>query len=211
MKETRANVMQASEAHEVLSMSRVLSSTGPSDAWSIKGLGADSPYHELKEKLMLFGQFVGDWETEARYPKVDGTETRARGEIHFRWILEGRALQDTFMMIDERTGTAIPAGTTLRYYDQEIDAWHSIWFSPRQRVVQSFVARKEEDEIVLRGVTKEGYPERWIFSEISPDSFRWRAVESHDKEKTWLMTEGIRARRIESEKMGRKAVEKREA
>ena len=179
-------------------MNEVVSSRRQAQVWTIKGLGANGPFPELKEKLMLFGQFVGDWETEARYPKVDGTETRARGEIHLGWILEGRALQDTFMMIDKRTGTAVPAGTTLRYYDKAIDAWYSVWFSPRQRVVQSFVARKEGDEIVLRGATREGYPERWIFSEISPDSFRWRAVESHDKEKTWLMTEEMRARRIKS-------------
>ena len=85
----------------------------------------------------------------------------------------------------------------MRYYDPKIDAWHVIWFSPKQGVVQSFVARKEGDEIVLRGKTKEGYPEHWIFSEITPTSFRWRAVESHDAEKTWLLTEEIRVHRSE--------------
>jgi hypothetical protein len=39
------------------------------NAWMIKGLGADGPHSEFKEKLMLFGQFVGDWDIiEARYP-----------------------------------------------------------------------------------------------------------------------------------------------
>src|SRR5262245_2766738 len=100
---------------------------GPSaqyDVWTIRGLGSEGPYPEFKDKLMLFGQFVGDWEIDARYPRPDGTETRGKGEIHFEWILEGRAVQDVFMSRDERSGKAVPAGTTLRYYDSKIDAWH---------------------------------------------------------------------------------------
>lgn len=51
---------------------------------SIKDLVADGPDPQLKEKLMLFGQFVGDWDIlEARYPQPDGTEIKRRGEIHF--------------------------------------------------------------------------------------------------------------------------------
>ena len=69
--------------------------------WRIIGLGAAGPFPELKGKLNLFGQFVGDWDiVEARYPKPDGTETRRRGEIHFRWILEGRAVQDVWRARD---------------------------------------------------------------------------------------------------------------
>lgn len=166
------------------------------DVWTIRGLGSEGPYPEFKDKLMLFGQFVGDWEMDARYPRPDGTEIKGKGEIHFEWILEGRAVQDVFMSRDERSGKAVPAGTTLRYYDSKIDAWHCIWFSPKQGIIQSFIARREGEEIVLRGQTKEGHPEHWIFSEITPLSFRWRAVESHDNEKTWVLTEEMRTRRI---------------
>src|SRR5215831_7213194 len=102
------------------------------------------------------------------------------------------------MSRDERSGKAVPAGTTLRYYDSKVDAWHCVWFSPKQGVVQRFVARKIGDEIVLKGQTREGYPEHWIFSEVTPDSFRWRAVESHDEERSWLLTEEMRVRRIKS-------------
>jgi hypothetical protein len=52
--------------------------------WAIKGLGADGPDAKLKDKLMLFGQFIGDWDiVEARYPQPDGTEIKKSGEIHF--------------------------------------------------------------------------------------------------------------------------------
>jgi hypothetical protein len=162
----------------------------------IDGLGADGPNPEMREKLMLFGQFVGDWNIlEARYPQPDGTEILRKGEIHFGWILNGSAIQDVWMTHKGKPPRAEPAGTTIRFYDPKIDAWHVIWISPAQGVVQTFIARKVKDEIVLQGRTKDGYPERWIFSQIKPDSFRWKAEESHDNEKTWKVTEEMQVQR----------------
>jgi len=167
------------------------------EAWKIIGLEAKGPLAGMEEKLALFGQFVGDWDiVEARYPQPDGTEIKGRGEIHFRWILEGRGVQDTFCMIDEKTGKVVPAGTTVRFYDPGIDAWHSVWISPRQRVVQPFVARSVKGEIVLEGKSPDGkYPEKWIFSEIRRDSFRWHSETTHDDGKKWVLTEEMQVRR----------------
>lgn len=166
-------------------------------AWSIIGLGAERPWPEFKANLDLFGQFVGDWDiVEARYPQPDGTEVKRKGEIHFRWILEGRAVQDVWSTIDEKTGRVVPAGMTVRFYDPSIDAWQSVWISPRQHVVQPFLARRVKDEIVLEGRTpRSGHPEKWVFSEIRPGSFRWRSEETHDGGKTWILTEEMQVRR----------------
>jgi hypothetical protein len=42
--------------------------TQPNSRHVIEGLGADGPDPNMREKLMLFGQFVGDWDiVEARY------------------------------------------------------------------------------------------------------------------------------------------------
>jgi hypothetical protein len=171
----------------------------PRTAWTIKGLGADGPNPELKEKLVLFGQFIGDWDiTEDRYPQPDGTEVKHRGEVHFGWILDGRAVQDVWMTYDEKLHRAVPDGTTVRFYDGKIDAWHVIWIKPKQGVVRTFVARKVKDEIVLQGKTKEGYPENWIFSQITPTSFRWHSMETHDDGKTWQLTEEMKIRKSKS-------------
>lgn len=175
----------------------VNSSKESRNAWMIKGLGADGPHPEFKEKLMLFGQFVGDWDIiEARYPQPDGTEIKRKGEIHFGWILDGTAIQDVWMVYKENLRRMVPAGTTIRFYDHNLDAWYSTWISPGQgQGVQTFIARKVGDEIVLEGKTKEGYPENWIFSHIKPTSFQWRSVETHDNSKTWQLTEEMKIRR----------------
>src|SRR5881296_1309751 len=102
----------------------------PHPLWTIDGLGAEGPFPDFKEKLALFGQFVGDWVIEeARYPRPHGLELRSQGEIHFGWILDGRAVQDVFMTRDPDTGRAVPIGTTVRFYDPKLDAWQST--SPR--------------------------------------------------------------------------------
>jgi hypothetical protein len=163
--------------------------------WEIEGLGAYGPYPNLKEKLTLFGQFVGDWDiVEAKYPQPDGTGVKRRGEVHFGWILDGRAVQDVWMTVDDDASRAVH-GTTIRFYDPKIDSWHSVWISPAKGIVQTFIARKVRDEIVLEGVTPDGYPEKWIFSQITRNSFRWRSEETHDEGRTWVLTEEMQIKR----------------
>ncbi len=174
----------------------VVGSFQPRQAWTIKGLEAEGPFPELKDKLMLFGQFVGDWEiVEDRYMQDDGTWIKGRGELHISWILEGRALQDTFMTFDEKTHKMIPDGTTLRFYDSKIDAWRVVWFSPMQGAIKTLIGRKIGDEIVLERTTDEGYLVKWIFSEITANTFRWHSEESRDDGKTWRLREEMRIRR----------------
>ena len=163
---------------------------------TIGGLHAGQPNPEFLEKLMLFGQFVGDWDIlEDRVLQPDGTWTTSRGMLHWGWILNGRAVQDVWRWIDEENGNVTSEGTTIRFYDETIDAWHSIWISPRQRAVKTFIARQIGDEIVLEGKSSEGFSVKWIFSEIAPRSFRWRAEESRDDGKSWSLVEEMQIRR----------------
>jgi len=163
---------------------------------SIQGLLAYGPTPELRQKMMLFGQFVGDWDIlEDRYVQPGGSWVHSRGELHWGWILDGRAVQDVWMTIDEETNKAIPDGTTVRFYDPAIDAWHSVWLSPTQGRVKTFIGRKVGEEVVLEGKTPEGYPVKWIFSDITPNSFRWHSEESRDNGNSWILREEMQIRR----------------
>ena len=164
--------------------------------WKLDGLDATGPQPGMEEELRLFGQFVGDWDIlEDRYLRPDGTWASGRGELHWRWILDGRAMQDVWMTIDEKTGKPRPDGTTLRFYDPKIDAWRVTWISPTQGVVKSLIGRQVGKEIVLERTSEEGLLVKWIFSEITSSSFRWHSEESHDTGKTWTIREEMRIRR----------------
>jgi hypothetical protein len=168
---------------------------------AIKGLAADGPDPNLKEKLHLFGQFVGDWQIVlARYTQADGTEVRMHGEVYFGWILDGTAIQDVWMGCREGSQKLILFGTTIRFYDPKIDAWRSTWLSPLKGLVQTFIGRQVNDEIVLEEKTAEGHPEKWIFSQITPRSFRWHSEETHDGGKTWVLTEEMDIRKLDAKR-----------
>ena len=44
-------------------------------------------------------------------------------------------------------------------------------------------------------LTRDGRPERWVFSDVRADSFRWRAEESRDGGRSWAVTQRVVARR----------------
>jgi hypothetical protein len=168
-----------------------------SDIAEIRKLGSKYPFEDFKEKLMLFGQFVGDWEIyDARYMQADGSWTKMEGEVHFGWILGGTAIQDVWIGRKVGSKKIGMIGTTVRFYDPKVDAWHSIWISPMRGLVRKFLGKKVDNKIVLDLENFEKFPERWIFLDITADSFRWISEESHDNGLTWLITEEMKIRRV---------------
>jgi hypothetical protein len=164
-------------------------------------LSADGPAAEHAEELMLYGQFVGEWEFDwTGYDEKGEATMSERGEWIFAWTLEGRAVQDVWIIPERgrRGRAAVPQGeygTTLRFYDPRAEAWKVTWNGPIYGALRTFVARKSGDEIVQEGHTEEGQPMRWIFSDITPESFYWRSVYSTDGEATWQLREEMSVRR----------------
>jgi hypothetical protein len=156
-------------------------------------LFADAAARGFEAENALFGQLVGDWTIGWEGFQRDGSIAETDGSLHVGWVLDGRIVQDVWRF--RKPNGEFVAGTTLRVYDPRIAAWHSIWFYPAGDVIQTFVARKTSDGILLDGTTPTGLPEQWIFSKLTPTSFDWRAIESADNRATWRVTEHMRIRR----------------
>jgi hypothetical protein len=171
----------------------------PAFAWqTVKGLAAKQPYPGLTEKMALFAQFVGDWEADAIIYKPDGSKVTGKAEWHWSWILEGRALQDVYILRSSAakgTSRVIGIGTGVRFPEAKSDSWRVVYVGPMSEFLYTFSARKVGDEIVLDGKDEDDAPMRWIFSEIRPRSFRWRAVVSHDAGKSWQLGQEMSVRR----------------
>jgi hypothetical protein len=130
--------------------------------------------------------------------RPDGSSETIPAEWHFAWALGGRAIQDVWIAPSRAEGVSGRDGewgATLRFYDDSIDAWRSTWIGPRNRIVMPFLARSVGDEIVLEGSFEDGVRTRWIFSEITPDVFSWRAVDSRDDGESWRLLKEMKARR----------------
>ncbi len=164
----------------------------------IDALQALGPHPDIAEDLMLFGQFVGAWDVDVTNIAPDGTRKELKGEWHFGWALEGRAILDVW--IAPRRSLRGQAdlyeyGATLRFFDPTIQAWRSTWIGPVRHLVLPFIARQSKDEIILEGSFTPGCRTRWIFSHITPTSFHWRNLESNDDGTTWRSVQEMVAQR----------------
>ena len=157
---------------------------------ALEALAASGPHPDHRDELMLFGQFVGSWDLDVTWYEAGAPVRRERGEWHFAWVLEGRAVQDIWIVPPriERTARSdlYEYGSSLRFYDPALGAWRSTWIGPMRGAVIPFIARGIGDEIVLEGQEPgDDRPMRWIFSDIAPDRFLWRNTVSGDGGSTW--------------------------
>jgi hypothetical protein len=165
--------------------------------WLLEGLGAKGPVGPLRERLQLFGQFVGDWEIFPGQAAHDpGLRREPTGEVHWRWVLGGLGVQDVWGHIDPGSKRLVPQGSTLRFFDPGLQAWRSTWIAPYQRKVRKFIGRQEGSEIVLREKNRGWKGEHWIFSKITHNSFRWRAETRFSSRGTWTIIQQYWIRRV---------------
>ena len=150
----------------------------------------------------LYGFLIGSWELDVVAYPDDGNVTHSTGEAHVAWVLDGRAIQDVFInpQRSDRTPDSPKFGnwygTTFRYFDPTIRAWRVFWFNPDDGVRAELIGRRRGNEIVQEGHFPDGTPIRWTFSEITPDSCRWRGERLEPDGKTWRLQVEFRARRV---------------
>ena len=199
-----------------LSLVAVLAASLP--AWSTVGakegrsepatfisvLRSDGPAPDIAEELKLYGQFVGDWNTDIVTYTPDGARHEGKGEIHFGWILNGRAIQDVWMIpkLEDRRPDSpqMPVagnwfGTTLRLYDPGIKGWRIYWLDPATNAYYQQLGHKQGPDIVQEGTAENGASTRWSFTEITANSFHWKGVVSTDKGTTWHLIVEVFAHR----------------
>ena len=175
-------------------------------AWREDGftarLSAPGRSVEIPESADVYGWLVGSWELEVvHYKAVDVSAGRIVGEAHFGWVLEGRAIQDVWIMprCSERRADLEKAnnmyGTTLRVWDATIQAWRIHWTNPVSGHREQQIGRRVGKDIVQVGARSDGTPTRWQFTEITADSFHWLGEALEPDGKTWKLEGEFRARR----------------
>jgi hypothetical protein len=156
----------------------------------IRALHTEGSASDRVDKLGLYGQFIGSWETDSVFYGDDGSQHKNRGEIHWGWVLQGRAIQDVWIL------PGLFYGSTLRVYDPGIDAWHIFWSDPLKQYYMRQIGRARGKDIVQEGIDNADVPKRWSFTEITPNSFHWLGERSSDGGATWRLELEIFARRV---------------
>ncbi|MGC4024413.1 MAG: hypothetical protein QM744_04210 [Mesorhizobium sp.] len=161
----------------------------------LAALDSEGPSPDRANDMALYGRFVGSWEMDTIHHLGDGRADRATGEIHFGWVLKGRAIQDIWIR-PRRPEPSTMYGTTLRVFDSEIDGWHIIWSDPINQDYSRQIGRAEGNDIVQIGEDARGVKTRWRFTEITDDSFHWIGDERASEREPWRITYEHFARRI---------------
>lgn len=166
-------------------------------------LAATGRSPEIPESADAYGWLIGSWELEVlHYSAVDLTGLHIRGEAHFGWTLEGRAIQDVWIMPrrSDRTAkldrTNNMHGTTLRVWDSSIQAWRITWINPVTGHREEQMGRWSGRDVVQVGARSDGTPTRWRFTEITPDSFHWIGEALEPDGKSWKLEGQFRAKRM---------------
>jgi hypothetical protein len=160
----------------------------------LEALGSDGPPAERAKDMELYAWLIGSWQMETVRHMEDGSTRKSSGEIHFGWVLEGRAIQDIWI----RPGRPEPStmyGTTLRVFDPAIDGWHIIWSDPLNQDYSRQIGRAEGRDIVQIGTDSRGLQTRWRFTGIKADSFHWIGEERSSGNDPWRITYEHRASR----------------
>jgi hypothetical protein len=156
---------------------------------------------EVPETADLYGWLVGSWDLEVRHYWEDVRGLGLEGEAHFAWALEGRAIQDVWIMprrskragvTDRRRNTY---GTTLRVWDPALAAWRVTWIDPVKGARAELIGRQQGADIVQIGTRADGTPIRWVFSDVARDSFRWVGESLGHDARTWTLEGEFLARR----------------
>ena len=167
-------------------------------------LAAPDRSPEIPESADVYGWLVGSWELQVlHYRAVDVSGMGMTGEAHFAWVLEGRAIQDVWIM-PRRTGRTADAGkvnnmygTTLRIWDPAIQAWLIRWINPVRCHLEEQTGRRIGREIVQVGARVDGTPTRWRFTDITPDSFHWIGETLNPDGQTWKVESEFLAKRMQ--------------
>jgi hypothetical protein len=159
---------------------------------------------EIPESANVYGWLVGDWELDVlHYWGMDVSARGLKGEVHASWVLEGRAVQDVWIMprrADRRAANRDKNlnmyGTTLRVWDSTIEAWRITWHNPAGDHHEQQIGRLSGKDIVQIGARPDGTTTRWSFRDITSNSFHWLGEALLPDGQTWRLEGEFRSQRV---------------
>ena len=146
----------------------------------IRALQAACPRPSLGDAADIFDRFVVTW---------DGKYTE--------YSMDGRAMQDLFIIHPSAERSQRHMGTTLRYYDPKSRTCSVTFIDLESYAVETLTdGAVGDDLIVLHSQDADSKQRRSSFVDIRPDSWLFRDEASRDGGKTWKVVEETRWRGI---------------
>jgi hypothetical protein len=154
----------------------------------VKTLQAMGPHSSLGDQAKVFGRLIGSWDVEYTDFSKDGKVSHRLGEFTVGWVMDGRAIQDVWIVYPSGARKEREVYTDLRYFDPKSQTWPATFIDVEHVSIARFTGGAvADDRIVLATQDLGGGETQWSFNEIRPDSFVFRDQASSDGGKTWRL------------------------
>jgi hypothetical protein len=151
-------------------------------------LQAVNPNPSLGDEAKALARLVGTWDVEYTDFRKDGTELHRTGTFVVGWIMDGRALQDVWIVDPWGTHKDRELYTEVHYFDPKSRTWHATSVDPQEGSMARLTSTElAADRYVLETGDIGDKQTRWSFNDIRSDSFEWRDESSSDGGKTWRL------------------------
>ena len=155
----------------------------------ITALRATGPHPSLGDHASVLDRLVGAWDVEYMDISKSGKAVHRSGELLVGWILDGRAMEDLWIVYPSGADKDREVYADVRYFDPKSGTWPAIFFDPQAASAATFTGGAVgDDRIVLdsRDLVA-GQTRRWSFNDIRDDSLVFRDDASADGGKTWTL------------------------
>src|SRR4030095_12667843 len=147
----------------------------------VAALEAPSPNPSLGDQAQVLGRMVGTWEVEYTDFAKDGKATHRAGEFIVSWVMDGRAVQDLWIVDPSGKRKDREVYSTLHYFDAKSRTWHAIFVDPEHGSIARVTGGPQgSDRFVIETADLGNQTNRWSFNDIRADSFVYRDEASSD-------------------------------
>lgn len=149
--------------------------------------------NKIPRSFDWFAPLLGDWD----FTYTDGLSggRAVQGEWLFRRALNGAGIQDLFICPSRATMETDPQpdgeyGTAIRIFNPSQGCYDMTYAC--EKYIKRLVFRMEDGR--LEGTVLDTPSEKWVFSEMTEDSFHWQNV-TVLPDGTWIINSDVYARR----------------
>lgn len=154
----------------------------------VTALEAPGPHPSLGDQATVFDRLVGTWDVDYTDFSKDGKTTHRAGEFIVGWVMDGRVIQEFWIVYPSGSRKDREVYTHLRYYNPKTRTWSSTFIDPEHVSIARFSGGTvSDDRTALTTQDFDGTDTRWSINDLRTDSFVWREEESRDGGKTWRL------------------------
>jgi hypothetical protein len=152
-------------------------------------LDAVGPHSSIVREATAFTRLIGTWDVKYTDFTKAGKALHRTGKLHFGWVMDGRVLQDLWVVDASGTSKEREVYTDLFYFDPKARTWHDAFVDPHAATVATFVGGPiGSSQIVMESHDLDpAETHRWSFNDISSNSLVFRDEASSDNGKTWTL------------------------